>query len=383
MIVMIVASALTVLIVIVVMMLVMLMASALTVLIVIVVMMLVMLMASALTVLIVIVVMMLVMLMASALAMLIVIVVMMLVMLMTTALAVLVVIVVVMLVMLMASALAVLVVIVVMVLVMLMTTALAVLIVIVVMMLVMLMASALAVIAVMVMMVLMLFLKRLYSILKGILVLHSCENITTGKRIPGSCNDDRAFVMLTKESNALGDFLILCRLCMRKHNGRCISNLVVIELAKVLHIHLALINIGNGGKAIESSAVILGSLCRTNNVRELAYSRGLDDDSVGIILLKHLNKRLREITNQRTADAARIHLGDLNSRIGKEAAVNTDLAKLVLNQHNLLTGISLFNKLFYKCSFSRTKKSGKNINFSHFVSPLKNTFTDIIIIYIF
>ena len=137
------------------------------------------------------------------------------VMIVTTALAVLIVVVVMMLVMIVTTALAVLIVIVV-VMVMIVTTALAVLIVIMVMMLVMLMTTALAVlIVIMVMMVmmvvmLMLLFKSLYRILKGVLVLHSRENIHAGERLPRSCNDNRTFIMLTKEANALADLLIPC-----------------------------------------------------------------------------------------------------------------------------------------------------------------------------
>ena len=319
------------------------------------VMVVVMVVTAALAVLVMVVVVMLVVvvIVATALAVLVMVVMVMLVVVVTvaTALTVLVMIVMMMLVVVVtvAAALAVLVV-VVMVLVIVVTVAAAltvlVMVVMVMLVVVVIVATALAVltvIVVMMMVMVVLFLKSLYRILNGILMLHSKENILTVKEIPGSCHDNSLSIVLTKEANALGNLLIPSILCMREDDGGSVTNLVVIELAKVLHIHLALINIGNGGKAVKSCTVILGSLCRADNVRELTNARGLDDDSIGVILLKNLNKRLGKIANKRAADTAGIHLGNLDTRIGKEAAVNTDLTKLVLNENNLLACICLFN----------------------------------------
>ena len=221
-------------------------------------------------------VMMVVMVVTAAAAVLVVIV---MVMLVTTALAMLIVIVVVMLVVVVtvaaALAMLIMIVMVMLVVVVLMATALAVLVVIVVVMLVVVvtMAAALTVliVVVMVMMVVMvvLFLKSLYRILNGVLMLHSKENILTVKEIPGGCHDNSISIVLTKETNALRNLLIPCALRMREDDRGSVLNLIVIELAKVLHIHLALINVGNGGKAVKSCTVLLGSLCRANNVREL------------------------------------------------------------------------------------------------------------------
>ena len=149
-------------------------------------------------------------------------------------------------------------------------------------------------------------------------------------------------------------------------------DLIIIELAKVLHIHLTLVHVGNGGKAIKRSTVLLGGLCRADNVRKLANTRGLDNNSVGSVFLKHLNQRLGEITNKRAADTAGVHLGDLNARIGKEAAVNTDLAKLVLDKNNLLACIRFFNKLLYQRGFTCAEEAREYIYFCHFLCSLTN-----------
>ncbi len=135
---------------------------------------------------------------------------------------------------------------------------------------------------------------------------------------------------------------------MREDDAGCVCDLIVIELAKVLHIHLTLIYVGNGGKAVKRSTVILCSLCRADNVGKLANARGLDNNSIGAILIDNLYKRLGKIANQRATDTTGVHLGNLNACIGKEAAIDTDLAKLVLNENHLFACIGLFNKLLYE-----------------------------------
>ncbi len=240
------------------------------------------------------------------------------------------------------------------------------------------------VVVVMVMVVLMLLLKCLYSVLKGVLMLHSGENILAVKRVPWGGDDYRALVMLTKERYALGDSFIPCSLRMRENDSRSVGDLIVIELAKVLHIHLALIYVGNGGKAVESRAVVLCGLSGSDNVGKLANARGLDNNSVGVILLDNLNESLGEIANQRAADAARGHLGDLNARIGKETAVNTDLTKLVLDKNHLFARVGLFNKLLNQRGLTSAEEAGKYINFCHFVQLLNsNSFTNNIVLQIF
>lgn len=62
-------------------------------------------------------------------------------------------------------------------------------------------------------------------------------------------------------------------------------------------------------------------------------------------LLYDLFQRLAEITDQTAADAARVHFIDLHAGVLEETAVNADLAKLVLNQHDLLTLVRLLDQL--------------------------------------
>ena len=232
-------------------------------------------------------------------------------------------------------------------------------------------------------MVLVLLLKSLNRICKSVLMLHCGKNILAIKAIPGGSYDNSICVVLTEKAYTLGNFLIARSLGVREHDRRSVLYLIVIELAKVLHIHLTLTNVCNRGKAIENCAVLLRCLCGTDNVRKLTNARGLYNNSVRIILLKHLYKRLGKISYKRTADTSRVHLGNLDTCISEKSTVNTYFTKLILNKHNLFACVCLFNKLLYQRGLACAKEAGKNIYFCHFESPSINTFTNNIVLQIY
>ena len=337
--------------------------SAFAMLIVVVVMMLVLVtVTSAFAMLVVVVVMMLVLVammlvivtVSSAFAMLVVVVVMMLVLVtVTSAFAVLIVVVVMMLVIVtVASALAMLVVVVVMMLVLVTVTSA--------------FAMLIVVVMVMIVMMLMLLLELCKCALESILLLHSGEDILAVELVPGSGNDSSGSIVLSDKLDSRLNLLCLGKVGVRKDDGGCVGDLVVIELAKVLHIHLTLVNVGNGGEAIKLGIRGLNRLNRLDNVGEFTYSAGLDDNSVGMELVKHLDKRLGEITDKGAADTSGVHLSDLDACILKKSAVDTDLTELILDEHKLFTAVCFLNKLLYKCGLAGSEEAGKNIYFRHF-----------------
>ena len=234
-----------------------------------------------------------------------------------------------------------------------------------------LVAVAFLIVVVMLVMVLVLFLKGGESICKRVAVLHSGENVLTLQLVPGGSHDDSLGVQLAQAADAVLDLVLGGTLGMREDDSGGVGDLVAVKFTKVLQIHLALIYVGNGGEAIEHRAVLLGGLCRADNVREFANSGGLDDDSVGLELVEHAAQSLGKIAHQGAADTAGIHLGDLDARVGKKSAVNADLTKLVLDEHELFALVRLGNKLFDQSGLSRTEKARKNINFRHFSSSFQ------------
>ena len=63
-------------------------------------------------------------------------------------------------------------------------------------------------------------------------------------------------------------------------------------------------------------------------------------------LVHHLFQGLAEVPHQGAADAPGVHLRNLNARVLQKAAVNADLAKLVLNEHQLLALQGLVQQFF-------------------------------------
>ena len=353
-----------------VMMMVIAMAVAfLTILVVVMVMLMLVLMAVAfLTVLVVVMVMLMLVLVAMALltVLVVVMVMLMLVLVAMALLTFLVVVMVMLMLMLVAMAfLTILVVVMVMLMLMLVLVAVALLTVLVVVMV--LFVVVIEVIVVMMMVVMMLrFLGQTCQLgLQSILALHGFAELSARQLIPRSRHNDSGGIMLPQERNSGLNLLRRGSLGVGENNATGILHLVIEELTKVLHVHLALTCIHHGGEATQNGPLGGGALYGADDVRELAHARGLNENAVGGVLGQHLGQSLAEITYQGATDATRIHLVDLDTRLGQKAAVDTDLAELVLDQHQLLAGVGLGDELLDQGSFAGTQKAGENVNLCH------------------
>ena len=145
-------------------------------------------------------------------------------------------------------------------------------------------------------------------------------------------------------------------------------DLVIVELAEVLHIDLDLACIGHGDIAVELElvrALVHGALHGNDHVGELPHAARLDEHTVGVELLHDLLERLVEVADKGAADAAGGHLGDLDAGLLQKAAVDVDLTELVFDQHELFSAVSLGDQLFDERGLAGTQKAGENINFRH------------------
>ena len=84
-----------------------------------------------------------------------------------------------------------------------------------------------------------------------------------------------------------------------------------------------------------------------------------------MIPLNHLSQSLAKITHKTAANATGIHFGNINPRILQKAAINADLAKLVLNEHQFLCRIAFLDHFLNQRSLARSQESGINIDFRH------------------
>ena len=161
---------------------------------------------------------------------------------------------------------------------------------------------------------------------------------------------------------------------MAEHYTTCAFNLIVEKLAKILHVHLALISINDRCKSAKHRALGIRALNRLYNVGKLANARRLNKDSVRSVFRYDLLKCRRKISYERATDTARIHFVYLNSRLCKKSAVNTYLTEFIFNKNYLLALVRFLNKLLYKRGFSCAEKSRKNINSCHFIAFRVNIF---------
>ena len=142
-------------------------------------------------------------------------------------------------------------------------------------------------------------------------------------------------------------------------------DLIVIELAKVLHIDLYLAGIGHGHSMAQHHMVIGHLLHSGNHIAELANAGGLDDDPVGMEFPDHLFQSLAKVAHQAAANAAGVHFGNVDAGILQEAAIDADLAEFVLDQHQFFACVGFLDHLLDEGGLTGAQETGININFSH------------------
>ena len=236
----------------------------------------------------------------------------------------------------------------------------------------MVMAAALRVIAlviVLVVMVMMVVMRLFLELCKlngdGTALLHGLHQLFAGQLVPRRRDNDRVLVVLTDHGHTLVELLFLHTVGTAEDDGIGGLDLVVVELAEVLHIHFALRRVRHRHKITELHVVARDLAHRADHVGELADAGRLDQNPIRMVLVNDLVQRAAEIAHQRAADAAGVHLRDLDAGLLQKAAVNTDLAELILDQDELLAVIGLLDHLFDQSRFARAEKAGININFRH------------------
>ena len=214
--------------------------------------------------------------------------------------------------------------------------------------------------------------KELQLLFKGILVLHRLENLCAGELIPRGGNDGGVLVVLAQQSDAGFKLFGLDTVRAAQNDGVRVLDLVVIELAEVLHVHFALVCIGNGGEAIQRNVFHVQVLHGTDHIAQLAYAGRLDQNAVRVVGLQHLTQRLAEVAHKAAADAALAHLGDFNAGVLQKAAVNGNLAELVFDEDELFALKSFGDQLADQRGFACAEEAGKNIDFRHILMPFRN-----------
>ena len=263
-----------------------------------------------------------------------------------------------------AAALLVVIVVMVMLMIVVMAATLLVVIVMVVMPMIVIMAAALLVVIVVVVMLSLLGQARHLG-LQRIGTLHSLQKLCARQIVPRCGDNDSGGVMLAEQSHSGLDLGGGGGVGVGEDDASGVLHLIVEELTEVLHVHLALARVHHGGEAVQHSPFGGGALDGADDVGELAHARGLDEDAVGGVLGQHLGQSLAEVAHEGAADAARIHLVDLDARLGEEAAVNADLTEFVFDEHQLFACVGLGDELFDECGLTGSQEAGENVDLGH------------------
>ena len=257
----------------------------------------------------------------------------------------------------------------VMMLLMVMTAAaLAFLVVMMVMMLLMVMtAAALAfLVMMMVMMLLVVMMFFLHQILcSGILTLHGIHDLAAGQLVPGGGNQRCICIMLPQQRHSAIQLCLGNGIGTGQNNRTSGFDLIVVELTEVLHIDLDLAGISHC-HSIAQHHIFIGHLFHSSHhIGQLTNTGRLNDDTIRMIALDDLRQGLAEIAHQAATDASGVHFGDIDTRILQKAAVDTDLAELIFNEHQLLTAVSLLDHFLNQGCLASAQKAGINVNNSH------------------
>ncbi len=214
---------------------------------------------------------------------------------------------------------------------------------------------------------------------QGSLALHGLYQLLTGELIPGCSDNGGHLIVLPQHADGIVQLELGDGIGTGQDDGGSGFNLIVVELAEILHIHLDLAGIYHGHGVTQGHLVAGDLVYGPNHIGKLAHAGGFNDHPVRGIVSDHLFQRPAEVAHQGAADAAGVHFGDVDARILQESAVNADFAEFVLNQHQLLALIALGNHLFDQRGLARTQEAGINIYFGHKKCPFsKNSLPNII-----
>ena len=208
-----------------------------------------------------------------------------------------------------------------------------------VMLVVMMTAAATLFVLVMVMVVLQL----LKFLLQRVLPFHCFQKLMSGQLIPRCNHQGRIRIVLPQQRNGSIQLGLRNRIGTGQDDSRSRFDLVIIELTKVLHIDFHLVGIRHSHLRAQNHIMPGHLLHSGNHVTEFTNAGGFDEDAIGMILLDHLGQSLAKIAHKTAANTAGVHLGNIDTGILQEAAVNADLAKFIFNQNQVFTLMGLLD----------------------------------------
>ena len=197
-----------------------------------------------------------------------------------------------------------------------------------------------------------------------------------GQGVPGG--GDQADLRLDAPQDADGGFQLLLAqpLGTAQHHQVCGGDLVGVEFTEILSVHFAPQGVrhGDAGAGLHIRPLQTGH--SGGHIAELPHAGGLDEHPVRVEPIQGQVQGAGEIPHQTAADAAGIHLRDLQirgltARFAEKSAVDADLAEFVLDQHQLLAPEGLCDELLDERGLAGAQKTGENIDHRQCDAPLQ------------
>ncbi len=209
----------------------------------------------------------------------------------------------------------------------------------------------------------------LHHLTQRIRALDGLQNSFAVQQLQRRGDDCRLTIVLADQAYTFLQLPAIYLIGSAQKNCPCIFNLVQEKFPEILHIHLCLGSIHHCHCTVHLNVQLRRHILHgLQHIGQLAHSRRLNQDSLRCIGLYHFLQRSAKITHKRTADATGIHLFNLNTGLLQKTAVNTDLSKLVLNQHSPAAIHRFPQQFLNKRRLPRSQKTGKHIYFCHFVT---------------
>ena len=171
--------------------------------------------------------------------------------------------------------------------------------------------------------------------------------------------------MLTQQCNRSIQLRLRNAISTREDDGGSGFNLIIVEFTKILHVDLHLASIGNGHLITQDNILTRDLLYSSNHIAKLTDARRFDHNAIRMILLNHLGQSLAEITHQAAANAAGIHLCNIDTGVLQETTVDANFAKFIFDQNQIFALVGFLDHFLNQSGFTGTKKTGINIDLSH------------------
>lgn len=120
---------------------------------------------------------------------------------------------------------------------------------------------------------------KLFKLLfQGIFLLHGSKNLLAVDRVPVGRHNGNVGVLAQKSDRL---FHLRFIECVREHDTTCMLDLIEEKFPEVLEVHLAFLRVHDGAEGIELRAYDARLLNGTDDIRELADTRRLNDNAIG------------------------------------------------------------------------------------------------------